>query len=210
MNPIVALQAVIVRELFIDTADDNYITARWCFIEGLDVDWFWLSVHALEKYMKAALLLNGQSAKGWRDRDRRFRAFGHDITSLYDRVRELAPELLPLTLARPEKLPIAHWCDETLEDFVARFHRNGNPDNRYQIFGFIRHREDLFKLDSMVFALRRLCTPLDAKFVRHQQSGAVDPTHRDILARQPDYWVRFPGCKLAKTIDGGVVSRFPS
>ena len=48
-----------------------------------------------------------------------------------------------------------------------------------------------------------LCAPLDAKFVRHQHLEAVEPTHGEILARQPDYWVRFPGCKLAKTIDGG-------
>ena len=143
MNSIRAEQAVVVRELFVDTADDNYIAARWCFVEGLNVDWFWLSVHALEKFMKAALLLNRRSGKGYGDDDG-FRPFGHDITALYGQVKSFASDLLPINLARPDQLEIAHWRDETPEDFVDRFHRNGNADNRYQIFGFVQHREDLF------------------------------------------------------------------
>lgn len=50
----------IINELFIATADDNYVLARW---QHLNVDFFWLAVHALEKYLKAVLLLNGKSAK---------------------------------------------------------------------------------------------------------------------------------------------------
>jgi len=56
-------QGRIVRVSFVDTADDNYIASRWCFVEGLKIDYFWLAVHALEKYMKAVLLLNGKSGK---------------------------------------------------------------------------------------------------------------------------------------------------
>ena len=76
-------QGLIVRELFIDTADDNYIAARKCFIEGLNVDWFWLAVHALEKYMKAALLLNGLSAKNYRGANGKSQPYGHDIVALH-------------------------------------------------------------------------------------------------------------------------------
>ncbi len=38
------------RDLFIATADDNYITARWCHQHGLSIDFFWLGAQALEKY----------------------------------------------------------------------------------------------------------------------------------------------------------------
>lgn len=38
--PLHAHQSQGVRELFIGTADDNYITARWCFFEALNVDYF--------------------------------------------------------------------------------------------------------------------------------------------------------------------------
>ena len=37
----------IAEELYIATADDNYVVARWSFIEGFDLDFLWLAVHAL-------------------------------------------------------------------------------------------------------------------------------------------------------------------
>ena len=111
-EPIHAEQNLIVRELFVDTADDNYIAARWCFVEGLNVDYSWLAVHALEKYMKAALLLNGHSAKGYRDQAGKWRSFGHDIASLYDCLKSFALDLLPDNLQRPDRLALDHWRDE--------------------------------------------------------------------------------------------------
>ena len=95
IEPIHAEQGRIVREIFVDTADDNYITARWCFVEGLNVDYFWLAVHTLEKYMKAALLLNGQSGRGYRDEAGKCQSFGHDIAVLYRHVKLFASDLLP-------------------------------------------------------------------------------------------------------------------
>ena len=73
----------IVDDLYIKTADDNYIAARWCFYAQLDVDFFWLAAHCVEKYLKATLLLNEQPA----------RTYGHDIEKLYKAVLALAPAL---------------------------------------------------------------------------------------------------------------------
>ena len=195
-------QGRIVRELFVDTADDNYIAARWCFVEGLNVDWFWLAVHCLEKYMKAVLLLNGRS--GWRypDNAGKCRAFGHDIAALHEQVGRLAADLLPGTLERPNELEIDHWQEETPETFLRRLFRFGNADNRYQIFGFVRRREDLFKLDLMVFALRRLCVPLDGYYLGRRRPDRKNPTHRDLLRKQPESWTVSPTCKLEKTAAG--------
>lgn len=192
LDPIHPHRASIARELFVDTADDNYIAARWCFAEGLNVDWFWLAVHTLEKYMKAAILLNGRSAKG----------YGHDIDALYAQTRSFAGDLLPDTLTRPDTLDTAYWRDEAADAFIRRFQDNGNADNRYQIYGFVQHHEDLFKLDSMVFALRRLCVPLDAYYLGRHRPGSGNPAHRDILTNQPEHWRIFPGCKLTRTSDG--------
>src|SRR6266404_2490704 len=83
----------IVKELFIATADDNYIAARWCFHQNLNVDFFWQAVHCVEKYLKAALLLNGENAK----------KHGHDIFKIFPSVRALAPELLPTDFSKPDK-----------------------------------------------------------------------------------------------------------
>ena len=117
IEPIHAEQGRIVREIFVDTADDNYITARWCFVEGLNVDYSWLAVHSLEKYMKAVLLLNGRSGKGYRDEAGEWRSFGHDIVVLYEHVKSFASDLLPSSLERPGDLEIEHWRDETPEAF---------------------------------------------------------------------------------------------
>ena len=145
----------IVKQLFINTADDNYILARISFHANLDVDFFWLAVHCVEKYLKAALLLNGQEAK----------SYGHDITALFSSVHTLAPELFPEKMTRPDRMPLEFWRDETFESFVARLYGEGQPDNRYQLWGYVRHPEDLWKLDEVVFHVRRVCQPLDAHFL---------------------------------------------
>jgi hypothetical protein len=63
MTPFEIDKSRIARELFVFTADDNYIVARWCFAKKLNVDYFWLAVHLLEKYFKAILLINGRTSK---------------------------------------------------------------------------------------------------------------------------------------------------
>jgi HEPN domain-containing protein len=109
----------IVTELFVVTADDNYVAARWCYQQGLNVDFFWLAVHCLEKYMKAVLLLNGRPA----------RSYGHDIAALFADVRPLAPELIPVDLTKPPLYQLEHWYAETTEAFIARLYRDGQADN---------------------------------------------------------------------------------
>lgn len=192
----------VVRRLFTDTADDNYIAARWCSQEALNVDFFWMAVHTLEKYMKAILLLNQQSAIAYNDEHGKEKRYGHDITLLYSRVLELARDLLPENLERPANLDIAHWQRETPPDFMQRFFDNGNADNRYLIYGFVVRPEDVHKLDSMVFALRRLCIPLDAYFYGEPDQPGYIGTHRDVLTRQPDHWNSLNG-PLDRVINSG-------
>ena len=49
----------VVKELFLKTADQTYVVARWCFLNRLYLEFYWNGLHAVEKYLKAALLLNG-------------------------------------------------------------------------------------------------------------------------------------------------------
>jgi HEPN domain-containing protein len=159
----------IVNELFIKTADENYVVARWCFFEGLDVDFFWLAVHAVEKYLKAVLLLNGRPTK----------SYGHNIPKLYAAIFPLASELLPQNLSKPRQFADnLHWIDETPDLFLKRLYRGGRADNRYQLFGYVRHSEDLFKLDQMIFAIRSLCHQLDAHFLTKKQPDVSDHSIR--------------------------------
>jgi len=42
-----ALRSTVIYDLFVQTADENYITARWCVVNRLNTDFFWLAVNDL-------------------------------------------------------------------------------------------------------------------------------------------------------------------
>ena len=202
LENILAEQREIVREIFVNTADDNYIAARWCFTVRLNVDFYWLAVHALEKYMKAVLLLNGRSGIKFQEGAGRRQNFGHDITVLYEQVKGIAADFLPEHLEKMDPSEIEYWRDETPEACLRRFYLNGNADNRYHIFGLVRLREDLFKLDLLVYALRRLCIPLDAYYPVRRERGGTSVRYRDMLTEQSKYWALISHCKLVETATG--------
>jgi len=178
MTRVSSSQASLIDEIFVRTADENYITARWCAINQLNTDFLWLGVHALEKYLKAVLLYNGRSAKG----------YGHDIVRLYKDVKKIAGKLLPKVLAKPANLKFAYWVDCKPEDFLEHLHRNGNADNRYLIYGYATRSDDLHKLDALVFAIRRLICSLDEPQAPLRGLPQAPPpfTYRTLLLRQPE------------------------
>jgi hypothetical protein len=173
-----ALKSNLVQDLFVRTADENYITARWCVFNHLHIDFFWLGVHALEKYMKAVLLLNGFSSV----KDPNSKKYGHNIIRLYAKVKNLAQELLPNLLEKPQNLNIHNWVTLPAEKFIQRLYRYGNPDNRYLIYGFSMRSQDIHMLDQMVFAIRRLVCPLDDRAFSRRLRTAPAITNRDRLA----------------------------
>jgi len=184
----------LVHDLFVRTADENYVTARWCAGNRLDTDFSWLAVHALEKYMKAVLLLNGHSSK----------KNGHDIVQLYAQIKDTAGSLLPEVLTKPEDLDTANWLDRSATSFIQHLLNQGNADNRYLIYGYNTRREDLYMLDQMVFVVQRLICPLDERAIRSHFAAAPTLTHRELLTRQPDYYGRLYmplDCLIATTED---------
>ena len=172
----------IANELYIKTADENYIVARGCSFYSLETDFFWLAAHCLEKYMKAVLLLNERSAKQYVKAGKKT-LYGHDIEKHYEDIRPLAPELLPNKLLCPKELhndPL--WGEETLGDFIKRIRIYGQPDNRYQFIGYVKQGPDLLKLDQVVFVIRRLCQPLEAHFAwrgNQKDKGVPNQTKRE-------------------------------
>ncbi len=177
----------LVLELFVRTADENYVIARWCAINQLNTDFLWLSVHALEKYLKAVLLLNGDSSKRSASDQK---AYSHDIVRLYADVKTLAGALMPDNLVKPTDLDIYHWSDRTPEQFMEHLLRNGNADNRYLIYGYVTRSQDLHMLDAMVFTIRRLICALEERWLRSQEPEAPTFTNRELLVRLPEYYGR--------------------
>jgi HEPN domain-containing protein len=173
-----AEQSSIIDELFIKTADDNYITARWCFHRNLNVDFLWLAVHCVEKYLKAVLLFNdGTSVQ-----------HGHDINLLYADVRKFADDLLPPEPTMQQGMSPGMWRKETYEQFIGRLYRDGQADNRYQLYGYSRMPEDLWKLDQLVYSVRRLCRPLDANIMTKNIPGGPTSSNRDMLKANLKRW----------------------
>ncbi len=66
--------------------------------------------------------------------------------------------------------------------------RNGNAANRYLIYGYVTHSQDLHVLDQMVFTVRRLICSLDERVFPSRKVGAPSVTNREILTNQPGYY----------------------
>jgi HEPN domain-containing protein len=181
----------VIMEMYVHTADENYINARMCYQHGLYLDFFWQSLHALEKYMKAVLLINGRSVK----------KYGHRLPELYAEVEKIASGLLPAKITKPAAftvLPKGWWRDRTPAAFMKRLYDNGNAENRYLTFGFNKMMEELHMIDRMVWVIRRLVVPLDQPIVPERVTKGA-PTHRTILTKQPDHCPQL-GMPLDKAI----------
>ena len=145
------MKDMVINDLFVKTADQTYVVARWCFINRLNLNFYWNGVHAVEKYLKASLLFNGRKALN----------YGHDIERLFKEVLTFANESLPEQLECPKPWPSDIWRDETTSHFVSRLNELGDPNNRYNLFGFTQFPDDLQKLDQLVFAVRSIAQALD-------------------------------------------------
>jgi len=149
--------------MFVETADNNYILARTAFFNGLDLDFFWLSAHALEKYFKAILLLNGRNVKN----------FGHSLPELHAEVKKLHPQLNFGELADP-KIDGLFWMPTTFEDFIVRMNDFGNPNNRYLTYGYCVMLDDLFKVDQVTWSVRRHCRPFKVTLSNETDTVEID------------------------------------
>lgn len=195
-SELTAIKHDIIEQLFLKTADQTYVVARWCFLNQLYLDFYWNAVHGLEKHLKAVLLMNGCSAKAPAGGP----AYGHNVVKLFEAVRSLAPTLLPTILTRPEDLQIRHWRDETLKDFLKRIYDLGQAENRYNIFGFSQQPENLHKLDMVVFTIRKLCVPLDAPYFSRRPDRPDDKSFRQMLAEHPGTVLRRVGTRFYELI----------
>jgi hypothetical protein len=141
---------------FVTTADENYILARNAFFLEFYTDFFWLSVHSLEKYLKAVLLINGFSSiknnPGQKEKE-----YGHDIQYLYRDVKKLIPALDIPPFKNPLSKTDMYWYAETIEQYLEKLTKHGDPNNRYMLYGYNQQQTDLFKVDHLIWHLRWYC-----------------------------------------------------
>ncbi|MBW4056710.1 MAG: HEPN domain-containing protein [Proteobacteria bacterium] len=171
----------LIEEIFIRTGDEDYITARWFFLNHLHRQFFWSAAQSLEKYLKASLILNGYPAKD----------YNHNIVDLFKEASGFAGSLIPQELEAPEQVKLFSeyaklWGDPKTEKFVTRINELGNPSNRYDYFGIKLDASDIYKFDQIIFALRNITVKLD---------GIVDEcdpakTYADRIREYPNQQLR--------------------
>lgn len=150
-NTLNHFKAVASYEFYVAPADQNYILSRLMFVSGFYPEAFWQAAQTIEKYLKAIIALNGApKSKG-----------SHRICDLYGEVLGIAGCILFEDFKKPDSLNPAIWRDERVDQFIKRIEQVGSPDARYGLTGWYRFSDDIFKLDQLVFSLRRLTVGLD-------------------------------------------------
>lgn len=159
-----------IKGCFVAAADADYITARWSFFQEFYPGFGWLSLHCLEKYLKAILLLNGESAKEQ----------SHDVALLYAEVLAIAVELIPEQFECIREWGASSHPARTPREFIDHLTGSASQVSRYMMIGHNVETMDLHMLDEMVFALRRICCRLEIEGARF---GLPEPqqTNRQIL-----------------------------
>lgn len=164
--------------MFLETADQNYISARAAFFDHRDWDFWWLSLHAIEKYLKATLLMNGGFAKGYR----------HDVSRLVRDVKALDDRITgPDFHDLPRPIGLFRSSRRT-DRFIERLLEYGSADNRYGTYGYKLSEVDLVCVDRLAYWARRLATPL---VFRNSIKESVDLVAA--LEANPLLWEHFTG-----------------
>ncbi len=178
---LVHFQSVFAHQFFVAPSDQNYFLARFSLINGLYEEFWWQSLQCVEKLLKAGLVLNGVSIK---------QGYGHNLKCLWEKHLEVFQDVSVKTTKKPEKLDEKFWSDAPLGQFIERINQMGHPDSRYGLLSYANKRGDLFKLDQLVFELRRRTIGLDwivgEHFPHENYKDHFGKTYRDLIRELPD------------------------
>ena len=135
-----------VHQFFVAPADQNYFLARFCRLNALNSEFWWQSLQAIEKVLKAGLVLNSVSVKS---------GFRHNIEKLWECHLDTFGDLAVSDVIKPDELDPKLWRPTSLRDFLRRVNRMGHPDSRYGLLSNVYRPGDFFRLDQIYFELRR-------------------------------------------------------
>lgn len=141
----------VIYESFIKPGDEDYITARLLAQKGMYRAFFWAASQALEKYLKAFLLMRGRPVKHFK---------GHPIAALLREACSVDEQLISIDTKPHSKIKYHPSSEKSFKEismaeFIKDIEAQGSPDNRYNSFGVGFNSGYLFSLDSFVFFLRQ-------------------------------------------------------
>lgn len=161
----------VICDSFVKPADEDYATARLLAQKGMHRAFFWAASQALEKYLKAFLLMRGVAVN-------RFQ--GHPIAVLHQKACSVDEQLSTIDTKPHEAIKIHSSVSESIEnfsldEFINNVEAQGSPDNRYNSFGVNFNSGYLFALDSYVFGLRQqVGVPPIQGVLRKMEQGLVE------------------------------------
>ncbi|MCB4792792.1 MAG: HEPN domain-containing protein [Elusimicrobia bacterium] len=148
-----------------DIADKDYLAARICYRYDLPQEFLWLSLQAIEKYIKAILLYNEQETK----------SIGHDISKAYDKMKSLKE--------------FSFDIPKDVESFISYLNRYGL--DRYFEKPYFLYGEELLSLDRTVWFIRRYCGLFNSK-IKKIDGTMVDGLSANLKRIQNPYYLKQP------------------
>ena len=141
----------VIYESFVTPADEDYLMSRFLAQKGFERGFYWAAAQATEKYLKAFLLMNGQSVKNFK---------GHPIKKLFEAAGKVDESILALQITPHQNIVVEPSISNllkkfTAQSFIAELEKYGSPDNRYNAFGVEYNTGHLFAMDSFSFQLRK-------------------------------------------------------
>lgn len=164
---------------FRDLGDGDYICARMAYRARQIEQFHWMSLQAIEKYLKAILLYNKIKA----------RYIGHDLSKALDKCKELK---FNIDLSKNSKKLINHL--------------DQNGQCRYLEISYHSFGITLLDLDRCVWEIRRYCQVLEYT-LKHSQTGEEINTLNTKLDKIPKlknlnyHKFRITGGRLEKILD---------
>jgi len=140
----------VIYESFIVPADEDYLMSRLLAQKKFYRGFYWAAAQAVEKYLKAFLLMNGEGVKKYR---------GHSIKALFEAATKIdttisALDILPHNTILIDDRIASHFRTFTATEFIEEIGKYGCPDNRYNVFGVEYNTGHLCALDSFSFKIR--------------------------------------------------------
>jgi hypothetical protein len=140
----------VINDSFVITADLDYLLARFLALKGLNRSFFWSASQAIEKYLKAYLLMNGKSIAKFSN---------HKLFPLLTEAKKIDPTLCNIDFKfhsslRIDKTAKKHLKNLNLDDFIRYIETHGSPKNRYNLKGIDFNTAYILGLDNFVFSVR--------------------------------------------------------
>ncbi len=119
--------------------------------KGLPRGFYWAAAQAIEKYLKAFLLMNGVDVKGFK---------AHPIKALFEAASVIDTSIASLDILPHQSIQVHasvshHLKTFAIMDFINDIEKHGRADNRYNTLGVEYNTGHLCAMDSLSFKLRR-------------------------------------------------------